>query len=163
MCGIGYRAAKDTMPLRPRPSTPPKAGVFIHRYLSSRATPVWSPFSESFSDHLHGGRQAVHRHAGPEPRPPGQQRVTPRLRTAPCAVRNRRSCGCGSCPENFGRPLFGITSGFACWPATSLGLLQSRLSYLFASPENSRAGVLCLYLLQRPQTVCYLEGRCIQT
>ena len=31
-------------------------------------------------------------------------RYTPRLRTPPCEAQNRRSCGCGSCPENFGWP-----------------------------------------------------------
>jgi alcohol dehydrogenase (cytochrome c) len=34
--------------------------------------------SERFSHHLHGGRQAVHRHAGREPRAAGQQRVVRR-------------------------------------------------------------------------------------
>jgi hypothetical protein len=31
-------------------------------------------------------------------------RCTPRRSTGPCEVRNRRSCGCGSCPEKFGPP-----------------------------------------------------------
>ncbi|HEX4231291.1 MAG TPA: PQQ-binding-like beta-propeller repeat protein [Bryobacteraceae bacterium] len=45
----------------------------------------------------------------PEPPPPGvtrrpgyraTARCTPRLSTAPCEVRHRRCCGCGSCPDN---------------------------------------------------------------